>query len=150
MGAYPSGGERGRPPTPTAIRKLRGTVLNKNETRIVHNSIAMPRTLTLEAHEVWNEHAPELLAMGLLCPADSALFAEFCESVVAVRIAREQIYALRDGTLEVKAGGSSPFNAYARAVAVMSGLAGRFGMSPLDRTRIQVDKPTAEDDLISA
>jgi len=88
--------------------------------------------------------------MGLLCPADEKLFAEFCEATVIVRLARIQVMRMMTGEVEPKAGAANPFNSYARAVAVLTNLGGRFGLTPADRTRIQVGEQQTNDDLISA
>jgi len=151
-----TGGVRGRPPKPTALKVLHGDFKhdpgrrNSKEPVITAQDVKAPATLSPAAREAWDYLHPILTRARLFTPADLHLLAEFCEAVTIVRLARIEIIKQATGQLVVAPGASSPYNSYSKAILVMTNLAGRLGLSPADRTRIQVDVPQSNpDDLIS-
>lgn len=150
-----SGAGRGQPRKPTALKVLHGDFKinpqrqNKNEPT-TRGEVAMPARLSKPAAEMWEELAPLLVKAGILTPPDTALFAEFCEATVIVRLTRGEVMRQLTGQVVPAPGAASPMTAYARAVGVMTNLGGRFGLSPADRSRLIVENPHgATDDLIS-
>jgi len=123
---------------------------NTKEPIVEAKDVTAPKTMSAPAREAWDYLHPILTKAKLFTPADLHMLAEFCEAVTIVRLARLDIIKQATGQAPVVAGAASPYNAYSRAVNVMTNLGGRLGLSPADRTRIQVDLPVhAGDDLIS-
>lgn len=76
-------GRRGPKPTPTAILKLRGSILyprrgDKDEKPEMPNP---PAILAGRALEVWHEVAPKLFGIGVLTQRDAMPLARYCELV---------------------------------------------------------------------
>jgi P27 family predicted phage terminase small subunit len=149
---------RGRRPTPTYLKLLRG---NPGQ-RAIQASVAAPRPpappacpeyLTGYALEEWNETAPELHALNCLSPLDLALFGAYCEAVKRWRTATEKLAEMeaRDPVtagliVRTQSGGAAtnPLVAIVdNAARTMARLAGEFGLSPSARSRLTVGEPPA-------
>lgn len=151
----PANGTRGRPVKPSALKVLHGDFKvhperqNRNEPTI-RGEVVMPPRLTAPAKEMWNDLAPMLIKAGILTPPDCAVFAEFCESTIIVRLARMEVMRQLTGQVTPAPGQASPMTAYAKAIGVLTNLGGRFGLTPADRSRLIVENPHGQtDDLIS-
>jgi P27 family predicted phage terminase small subunit len=144
----------GRPPKPTALKVLHGDFKghpgrqNKDEPQIAGSDIDPPEGLSSEAKKIWEYNAPHLLRAGVLTPVDRDALAEYAESTVIVKLARHRIMLYVTGKLDIRPGMSNPFNEYSRAIAVMTNIGGRLGLTPADRTRLTVTREEAPDDLI--
>lgn len=150
----PSGTRRGRPPKPTALKVLHGDfkghpgLRNKAEPQITGPDVEPPKKLSPQAQEIWDYYAPILMQARILTKADRECLAEYAESTVVVKLTRARIMQYVTGKLEVRPGASNPFNEWNRAINVMTNLGARLGLSPSDRSRLQVSQSESTDDLI--
>jgi len=140
----------GPPPTPTALKIIRGNPgkgrLNRNEPKPAPSPLDPPTWLRGDATAlaIWREEAPRLLTLGLLGQVDRLLFAALCERASVYRRAAR---TLRAGLTQDTNGGkiSRPEVSIARgALYGLRQIAGAFGMSPSDRTRLMAEPPTGE------
>lgn len=139
-------GERGPAPRPTNLKVVRG----EREDRINRDEpqpsvpVEPPFALTKQAREVWDRLAPDLERKGVLTGWDVDLFAELCEAVVRLRAKR------RAANRKAERGGASPMREYQAALDMVVKLASRFGMTPSDRSKLEVDRgEEGGDDLLS-
>ena len=131
-----------RTPKPTALKELAGNPgrrpLNKREPR--HKGrVICPRWISKRAKVEWRRMAPDLKRMGLLTKADQVAFANYCQVTAELeemnRILGEEGSFI--GKLDPK-----PHPALQERHRLMTQLrqfVGIFGLSPSDRTRLQVD-----------
>lgn len=140
----------GPPPTPTALKILRGNPgkrrLNRHEPKPTPSAIEPPAWLRGDrvALAIWREEAPRLLQLGLLGHVDRLLFAALCERAAVYRRAAKK---LRSGLTHKTPGGRIQRPEAHIARAALDGLrqlAGVFGMSPADRSRLMVEPPAGE------
>lgn len=112
---------RGRKPTPTHLKILRGNPgkrpLPKNEIQ-PGGDVVMPRFLKGRAAKVWGEYAPELIRLKVLTSIDVHTFAIWCALTAEFE---------RD-----------PAGMVAAKISQMRGIAASFGMEASARARMGV------------
>jgi P27 family predicted phage terminase small subunit len=145
----------GPKPEPTGLKLAKGNPgrrpLNENEPKPIQpdKPLLPPEWLSLEAMAEWHRVAPMLHELGLLTELDACEFAGYCEAVGTFELACRAID--REGeTYETDTGfkRASPWVKIRRdAVKQIHEGAQRFGLTPADRTRIEVDPTPASDDL---
>jgi len=136
---------RGRKPTPTHLRILRGNPgkrpLNEREAKPLAAIPDPPAHLTVSALEEWNRIAPLLLEQGLLTNLDRAGLAAYCVAYGRWAEAEERVRKL--GVLVKSPNGfpvHSPYLAVAnRAMEQMQKMLTEFGMSPSSRSRARAE-----------
>jgi len=147
---------RGRKPTPTKLRILRGNpgkrALNRNEPTPAAEIPEPPAHLNATALEEWDRIAPVLLEQGLLTALDRAGLAAYCVAYARWIDAEENVRKL--GVLVKSPNGfpvHSPYLAVAnRAMEQMQRLLAEFGMSPSSRSRVTAsDKPARSANKLS-
>jgi len=141
----------GRPPKPTAIKKLQGTAradrVKANEPKPKKGSVApsVPGHLSADAKKEWRRVAKELHGLGLLTSIDRTALAAYCETYVTWVDALAQCRKL--GLIVKTTNGNAVQNPYlsvaSQAEKRMRGWLSEFGMTPSSRTRINVE--AAED-----
>lgn len=148
-------GKGGRPAKPTALKLLHGETrpsqVNYNEPQPPQREIEPPEDITEEALEVWNDLADDLIRTGVLKPWDVENYADWCEAVVSKREAQHHLdeegevidmpIHNRDGKVTAYKPVINPWwKVRMEAAARMDKGAAHFGLTPADRTRIQVDQ----------
>jgi P27 family predicted phage terminase small subunit len=138
---------RGRKPTPTALRVLRGQKRsNPNEPTPTKAIPAPPAELSGEALQEWRRLATELFTNGLLTNLDRDALAGFCVALVRWRHAEAQL--AKTGEVVRSPTGYpilSPWLSVSKAaLKQMQQLGAEFGWSPSSRSRINV-KPHQPD-----
>jgi len=140
---------RGREPTPTRLRQLRGNpgkrTLNGQEPRPVVRAPPCPRELSPVAKKEWRRLAHQLNVMKLMTDLDRAILAAYCQ---AYALWAEAVSALRKyGTMVKSPSGfpmQSPYVAVANKQAeLMIHIAVEFGLTPSSRSRLAVSARTA-------
>ena len=142
----------GRPPKPTAIKKLTGNpgkrALSKNEPQPERVIPAMPRGLLKYARQFWKAHAERLGQLGLLTEADGGAFTMMATHYALARLALDDIQAYglsrldkngavrKNPMLQVWRENSAAYLRYAQ----------QFGLTPSARGRLNIPEPPAEDD----
>jgi len=120
----------GRPPTPTALKKLRGETrkcrLTKNEPQPPLGA-QPPPWMTRAGRKVWTYLAPIVADMRVLTVADAAALSNTCELLAEFQ------RQCRDGRPSTKLAGE-----------IRQHL-GRFGLTPADRARLTVAPPQEAD-----
>jgi phage terminase small subunit len=145
-----TGQPNGRPRKPTALKVLHGEIKpgQVREPR-PRGNVEIPGDLTPQARAIWELIGPALIDSGMLTVVDVPLFAEFCEAMVLVKLARLRVVQEATGRLEVKPGSPAPINSYVRSLLVAASIGGRFGLMPSDRARLiaageeRADEPSA-------
>ena len=123
---------------PTALQVLSGQDrahperVNRQEPVPTDRPIEPPWPLTDEARREWDDMAPDLIAKGVLTAWDTRSFALFCEALVAAKDAVPDMY------LPAQAGAPAPMARFKTAVDLCATLGGRFGWTPVDRSRLIV------------
>lgn len=146
---------KGPAPKPTALKVLHGDFKKNPQRRNDHEpmpggEIVPPVSLSAPARKEWDLLEPVLSRAKMLTAADLLTLAELCEVVIVMRAARVQVMRALTGQIEILPGQAHPMTAYIRAVNAFTNLGGRLGLSPSDRTRIQVEVPTGSgSDLLS-
>lgn len=141
---------RGRKPAPAVLRQLRGNPgkrpLNDREPR-PEGAPVCPDWLDDEARREWERVVPRLVRLGLATELDEVLLAAHCVAWAQWRRASEVV--AREGATYVTKGGlvrRRPEVAIAQEAArQLERLAARFGLSPVDRTRLAVEAPREPD-----
>lgn len=140
----------GPPPTPTALKLLRGNPgkqkINRNEPTPLPSTLDPPTWLRGDATAlaIWREEAPRLLQLGLLGQVDRLLFAALCERASLYRRASRRI---RRKLTQQTSGGEIPRPELSIARGALYGLrqlCGAFGMTPADRARLMVEPPAGK------
>ena len=139
-------GRRGQTPIPTALKLLRGNPgkrpLNKREPKPRAGAPSCPAWLEPEAKKIWREIAPQLQEMGVLTHIDRTMLTLLCETWARWRLAVAALVGLdyREDSVEIKR-----LSIIARdLLGIIHRIGGAFGMSPSDRTRIQIGKSDTE------
>lgn len=143
---------KGRKPTPTALRLLRGNPrkrpVNAREPAParVPDDIAPPDWLDPSAQVEWRRLAPLLARLGVLTETDSDALAAYCESWTTWKQATQKIRQFGMVVKANKAGVElpviSPYVKIAeRSLAAMRGFLVEFGMTPSSRARIHTAAP---------
>lgn len=147
--AYWKGSKVARPSKPTNLKVLHGDRADR-----IPNAEPQPGSAAVEpparfawvdAEELWCRLAPDLVAKGVLTAWDVDLFFEFCHAVALVRSHRPTKSSV------AVPGAASPMGDYKTAVAIMTTLGSRFGLTPADRAKIEVggEDSHAGDDLLT-
>lgn len=153
-------GQMGPPPKPTALKILHGETrpsrLNNAEPIPAAMEVIPPEDLSEEAIVIWNELADDLIRTGVLKPWDARLYGDYCEAVVSSREAQAHLdeegevidmpIHNRDGKVTAYKPVISPWWKVRReaAEAMLKGAA-RFGLTPADRSRLQVNQGPPRD-----
>lgn len=141
----------GRPPKPTAVKKLRGERKDRinNDEPIPSGPAACPTNLSEGAQAVWKRLAPDLVAKGVLTAWDVDEFAAFCDAVDRRDRAAEHLDTEgeviespvfdRNGVRTGERIVLSPWwQVWKGASEAMVRFGGRFGLSPADRAQLKV------------
>ena len=141
----------GPPPTPTALKILRGNPgkgrLNRTEPKPDPASLDPPSWLRGDrlATRIWQDEAPRLQVLGLLGTIDRLAFAALCErAALYQRTAR----TLRrsGGLIQTTTGGTMARPEVYISRSALEGLRrlmGAFGMTPADRSRLMAEPPSS-------
>lgn len=138
---------RGRKPTPTALKIVRGNpgkrALPENEPTPQAGALT-PEWLSPQAAEHWLEVAAQLEAAGVLTVIDAAALALYCEAFARWRAAMDHLRI--NGLVVTTPSGypvQSPYLAIAnKAHDQMAKLLIEFGMTPSSRSRVTKAKPS--------
>lgn len=143
---------RGRPPLPTNVKRLKGTL---RKDRTPHNEPApalgappCPEWLGDLAKEEWRRVVPELISLGLLTKIDRAALAGYCHAwaewqTLDADVQENGIYMeTGNGYQQVRPAVTARDKAIERCLK----FAREFGFTPAARTRISVPKKSEEDD----
>jgi P27 family predicted phage terminase small subunit len=133
---------RGRKPTPTVLKLLRGNPgkrrINAEEPSCAPAPLEPPAWLEGEARTKWTEMAPQLLDAGLLAQIDTDALAAYCLAYADWREALNQLKTY--GKVVAAPSGypmPSPWVAIEKqARADMARAQTEFGMTPSSRTRV--------------
>jgi len=144
---------RGRKPTPTALRVLRGNP-RKHPVNAAEPTPAPlvdpdpPAWLAKAAKSEWRRLAPMLTRLGILTETDAAALAAYCEAWVTWQTATQAMR--KDGLVIARDDGMamSPYVKIAHdAMNQMRSFLVEFGMTPSARARIHTaapDKPVSK------
>ena len=142
---------RGRKPTPTALRVLRGNPrkrpVNAREPKPAPLAAIDPPTwLDGDAQAEWRRLAPLLSRLGVLTETDADALAAYCEAWTTWKQATQKMR--RDGLVVEGKGGAfvSPYVKIAhQSLALMRAFLTEFGMTPSSRARIHTatEAPTS-------
>jgi len=146
-------GRRGPPPTPRAMRVLRGNPgkrpLHDGEPQPPRGRPSCPAWLDREAKAEWRRTVPLLDAMGIIAKVDRAALAAYCSIWSQWRDAEEKLRKFGP-LLKPTASGyiaQSPLVALARSsLEAMRQFMREFGLTPASRTRLQVLPQSNEPD----
>lgn len=143
----------GRPPKPTALKKLNGNPghrpLAENEPKPTAGIPSRPEWLSAEAKREWSRVAPELERMGLIAHVDRAMLAGYCQSWAQfVEMAKD----LREHgvTFETEKGYQAPrpeVGVMFKSLDAMRRISALFGLTPADRGRIHLGVDEQEDEF---
>lgn len=134
--------QRGRKPTPTAIKELEGNPgkrpLNENEPRPTKKAPACPKWLEPEAKKEWRRLAKQMETIGILTEVDMAAFASYCQAYARWKEAEE--FLTQHGTIVKTPSGywqMVPQVSIAQTYnKIMTKIATEFGLTPSSRSRI--------------
>lgn len=154
---------RGRPPTPTPIKALRGNPgkrpLNAAEPRPPAARPTCPSWLSRDAKAEWRRIVPELEQVGLLTQVDRAALAAYCQSYARWRQAEaalddglriELFKVTNEGEAIVYQVIQKPEVAIAQKERqLMKAFLTEFGLTPASRTRLKTPEKPVEDDFDS-
>lgn len=122
----------GPPPTPTALKALRGNpgkrALNKREPKARRCAGDPPVDLMPEARAVWDRLAPKCIAMGTLLDVDADEFAKACRLEAAGNAKMT----------EWETSGEGGMHAAMKLWRQSSSIFARYGIGASDRSRIQL------------
>lgn len=146
----------GRPPIPTAIKKLKGTYREHRapgpEPEPDSDRPSCPRWLTPYAKTAWRYYAPILHEQGTLTKADRDILVVFCEALALFREATEKLQE-QDKVHTTHKGNylQNPW-LYSRKQAVQDMLkaAAELGIGAGSRTRLAVSKAENDASLADA
>ena len=127
----------GRPPTPTALKLLRGNPgkrpLNDREPKPPVGAQVPPHLLASPAFVAeWKRHSARLTRLNVLTEIDDDALAALC--VLSVKF-REMVAA------------DAAASALANVTRELRALWSRFGMTPADRVRVRTEKPEEKSKL---
>lgn len=142
-------GRRGPPPTPTAIKLLRGNPgkrkLSSNEPKPIITLPHCPSYLDEDARTEWGRLAPILVRMKVLTEADYIALASLCQTYSTMVKAQEQLN--KSGILFKTPSGyvqQSPLigivNSCTEKIVT---LCREFGLTPSARARVQTNQQEA-------
>ena len=145
-----------QPRKPTALKVLHGDRKDRINTDepLPAGEVVKPSWLTPYASHLWDSLAPDMIRKRVLTTWDADLFASVCEHYSTWRRAQEIV--VENGVLVAGFGGvmvKNPAVQVARdAWQAFNAGAGKFGMSPADRSKVQVGdakKRKPGEDLLS-
>jgi P27 family predicted phage terminase small subunit len=142
----------GRPPKPTARKKLEGTYRKdrapKNEARPESGVPEPPAWLTEGARAEWARIVPEMERIGLATGVDFWALVAYCEAFDRYQQLGEKIARMDGDRYQVSESGwrqAQPEVAEQKElVDRMSKLASKLGISPADRTKVEA-RPRQDD-----
>lgn len=137
--------ERGRKPTPTAIKVLEGNPgkrpLNANELKPKKKAPRCPSWLEEEAKKEWKRLAKQMEQLGILTEIDMAAFAGYCQAYARWKEAEE--FISKHGTIVKTPSGywqQVPQVSIAQTyLKIMNKFCEQFGLTPSSRSRIVSD-----------
>jgi len=144
---------RGRKPTPTALRVLRGNAgkraLPQGEPKPAPGAPTCPPQLTGAARREWRRISKELAALGLLTSIDRAALTLLCD---AWGRWVEAVDALKQYGVMIKSPSGYPMQSPYLAIANKAAeqvrlLLAEFGMTPASRSRVQATTPDDDDEF---
>ena len=147
--------KKGRPPKPTALKKLHGNPgkrpLNKAEPQphIGTRTPNAPDWLNDAAKEQWKRYARTMWELGLLTEIDVVAFGAWC-TWLALFIEAKDVVENGGMTQTADSGwsGQTPeVNIMGQAWAKVEKLGGLFGMTPSDRSKLRIEEVEKELDL---
>lgn len=135
----------GRKPRPNHLKALEGSResrINREEPIPQEGVIVPPVELEPAAREIWDRLAPDLIARRVLTAWDVDGFSAYCRAVALFNRNAAVVEAEGASTdRPYKGSVASPaFRAMVAAEKMMTSIGSRFGLSPADRARIQVDR----------
>lgn len=140
----------GRPPKPSAIKKLQGTYRPDRSPNEAHPAVEvppMPKGMSAAAKEHWDYYAEMLVGLRLLTVADWGAFTRIC--TVWGRIRELERSLAKTGYTNVTAKGyvqQRPEVAMLHKAEVeYRQLTDRFGLNPAARSRVQMVPEASED-----
>lgn len=136
----------GRPPKPTALKKLGGNAgkraINKSEPKPATKRPSCPKHLGGEAKREWNRMANQLFKVGLLTEVDRAALAAYCQAWARWIEAEDEMRKPDFRMITVTDSGYpvvSPWlNIATMAMKQMKAFMTEFGMTPSSRSRVTV------------
>jgi P27 family predicted phage terminase small subunit len=137
----------GRPPKPTALHELEGTLRpdrhgrRKREPR-PNGGATAPSWLSPEARREWKRISPELERLGLLTMVDRAALAAYCEAWSRLHAATRAIRAAERVADSVEVARCA--RRAEQATDKIVRLAAEFGLTPAARAGIEVADPRGE------
>lgn len=144
--------ERGRKPTPTAIKVLEGNPgkrpLNTNEPKPQKKAPRCPSWLEDEAKKEWKRLAKQMEQLGILTEIDMAAFAGYCQAYARWKEAEE--FISKHGTIVKTPSGywqQVPQVSIAQTyLKIMNRFCEQFGLTPSSRSRISAENETDSTD----
>jgi P27 family predicted phage terminase small subunit len=141
---------RGRKPTPTNLRIIRGNpgkrALPVGEPQVEAGLPPAPRHLSPTARREWRRAGTLLARLGLVTAIDRALLASYCSAWSRLVDAEEKLREF--GTIVKTPNGmlvQSPYLQIAnKAIEQLAKIAPEFGMSPSSRTKVATASPSQE------
>ncbi len=144
---------RGRKPTPTAKKELEGNpgkrALNKKEPKPEIVIPSCPNHLTGVARQEWNRVTKELAKLRLIANIDRAALAAYCTAYKDYVRAENKLKTQGEVIITDKGGAyQNPWVGIKNsAIEKMIKIGVEFGLTPSSRVRLQVEKPTEEDEM---
>ena len=139
---------RGRKPTPTKLRVLRGNPgkrpLNQNEPRPRQDLPKCPKHLSAEGRKEWRRVLKELAALGLVTQIDRAALTGYCDAwarFVEASLGLQKHGMLVKGRLAGEPVRSPYLAVVNQSLEQMKSFLIEFGMTPSSRERLSVQMP---------
>lgn len=144
---------KGRKPKPTKLKVLGGNPgkrpLNTQEPKPKSGRPMCPKHLSPEARKAWRKLAKELEAVGLLSKLDGIALEMVCETYARWQDANEKVQ--KTGLMLKSPNGFPVINPCLsianRCFDQLKSMLSEFGLSPAERSRLKIEKPTEEDEL---
>lgn len=140
---------RGRPPVPTQLKELKGTVqpsrVRRDEVRppVLKDIPLAPESLSARGKEEWYTTCTELAGLKMLHKVDLALLGAYCNEIAiyweAETLLRQngRLIVLKNPDGSIKYAQPAPHVSIARnALKMALSIATQFGFTPSARTRI--------------
>ena len=121
--------------------------MNKLEPKIYEENFAPPDDYTPEEIAYWNEVYETIKPMKVLSISDRLGFESMVETYIEVKKTRKKLKSLSNATTaDEKAEENIVFKKLRDLNKEMKGLIASFGMTPADRTKVQVTKQDETED----
>ena len=145
----------GRPPKPTALKRLAGNPgkrkLNDLEPEPRREMPGCPRWLTGEAKKEWRRMARDLYDAGLLTTVDRAALAGYCVAWATFYEAQTELQKTGVSMVIMTSNGNAVMNPWLgvrnRALDEMRRFLVEFGMTPASRSRVKRAETNEEQSL---